>query len=101
MAISQYSADNFNVEDLKNYDGIVIVHLPTKSIAGKINYLTSLEIHGEANEEILVEVDTRKLSNLGISLQNLSNSLISFDNKRSVCLISNFKQIVSENLKKL
>ena len=58
----------------------------------KLAYLGSteeVEIHGEANEEIVVEVDTRKLSNLGISLQNLSNSLASFDNKRSVGLISN------------
>ena len=72
----------------------------------KLAYLGSteeVEIHGEANEEILVEVDTRKLSNLGISLQNLSNSLASFDNKRSVGLISNIDEEIlikpKDNLK--
>ena len=70
---------------------LILMSRLAEQLKRKLAYLGStegVEIHGEANEEILVEVDSRKLSNLGISFQNLSNSIASFDNKRSVGLIS-------------
>ena len=85
---------------------LILMSRLAEQLKRKLAYLGSteeVEIHGEANEEILVEVDTRKLSNLGISLQNLSNSLASFDNKRSVGLISNIDEEIlikpKDNLK--
>ena len=72
----------------------------------KLAYLGStegVEIHGAANEEIFVEVDSRKLSNLGLSFQNLSNLVGSFNNKRSVGLVSSLDEEIliksKDNLK--
>ena len=70
---------------------LILMSRLAEQLKRKLAYLGStegVEIHGEANEEILVEVDSRKLSNLGISFQNLSSSISSFDNKRSIGLIS-------------
>jgi len=71
---------------------LILMSRLAEQLKRKLAYLGSteeVEIHGEANEEIVVEVDSRKLSNLGISFQNLSNLIASFDNKRSAGLISN------------
>ena len=50
-----------------------------------------------------VEVDARKLSNLGLTFQNLSSLVGSFDNKRSVGLISSLDEEIliksKDNLK--
>ena len=70
---------------------LILMSRLAEQLKRKLAYLGStegVEIHGEANEEILVEIDSRKLSNLGISFQTLSNLVASFDNKRSVGLIS-------------
>ncbi|GIS26206.1 MAG: hypothetical protein CM15mP127_05790 [Gammaproteobacteria bacterium] len=47
---------------------------------------------GGANEEILIEVDNNKLSNMGISLSELSNLLSSADNKKPIGTINNDSQ---------
>ena len=70
---------------------LILMSRLAEQLKRKLAYLGStegVEIHGEANEEILVEIDSRKLSNLGISFQTLSSLVASFDNKRSVGLIS-------------
>ena len=70
---------------------LILMSRLAEQLKRKLAYLGStekVELHGETNEEILIEVDTRKLSNLGISFQNLSNLVASFDNKRSVGLIT-------------
>jgi len=40
-------------------------------------------IYGETDEEIVVEVDTNKISSLGLTYGEISNALESFDNKRA------------------
>ena len=62
---------------------LILMSRLAEQLKRKLAYLGStegVEIHGEANEEILVEIDSRKLSNLGISFQTLSSSVASFDN---------------------
>ena len=74
---------------------LILMSRLAEQLKRKLAYLGStegVEIHGAANEEILVEVDSRKLSNLGLSFQNLSNLVGSFDNKRSVGLISSLDE---------
>ena len=46
-------------------------------------------IYGETDEEILVEVDTNKISSLGLTYGEISNALESFDNKRAAGVSSN------------
>ena len=70
---------------------LILMSRLAEQLKRKLAYLGSTEkvtLHGETNEEIVIEVDTRKLSNLGASFQTLSNSIASFDNKRAVGLIS-------------
>ena len=70
---------------------LILMSRLAEQLKRKLAYLGSTEkvtLHGETNEEIVIEVDTRKLSNLGVSFQTLSNSIASFDNKRAVGLIS-------------
>ena len=48
---------------------LILMSRLAEQLKRKLAYLGStegVEIHGEANEEILVEIDSRKLSNLGI-----------------------------------
>ena len=85
---------------------LILMSRLAEQLKRKLAYLGStegVEIHGAANEEILVEVDSRKLSNLGLSFQNLSNLVGSFDNKRSVGLISSLDEEIliksKDNLK--
>ena len=62
---------------------LILMSRLAEQLKRKLAYLGStegVEIHGAANEEILVEVDSRKLSNLGLSFQNLSNLVGSFNN---------------------
>ena len=47
------------------------------------------EIYGETDEEIVVEVDTNKISSLGLTYSEISNALESFDNKRAAGVSSN------------
>ena len=46
-------------------------------------------IYGETDEEIVVEVDTNKISSLGLTYSEISNALESFDNKRAAGVSSN------------
>ena len=85
---------------------LILMSRLAEQLKRKLAYLGStegVEIHGAANEEILVEVDSRKLSNLGLSFQNLSSLVGSFDNKRSVGLISSLDEEIliksKDNLK--
>ena len=85
---------------------LILMSRLAEQLKRKLAYLGStegVEIHGAANEEILVEVDSRKLSNLVLSFQNLSNLVGSFDNKRSVGLISSLDEEIliksKDNLK--
>ena len=85
---------------------LILMSRLAEQLKRKLAYVGStegVEIHGAANEEILVEVDSRKLSNLGLSFQNLSNLVGSFDNKRSVGLISSLDEEIliksKDNLK--
>ena len=85
---------------------LILMSRLAEQLKRKLAYLGStegVEIHGATNEEILVEVDSRKLSNLGLSFQNLSSLVGSFDNKRSVGLISSLDEEIliksKDNLK--
>ena len=46
-------------------------------------------IYGETDEEIVVEVDSNKISSLGLTYSQISNALESFDNKRAAGVSSN------------
>ena len=46
-------------------------------------------IYGETDEEIVVEVDTNKISSLGLTYGEISSALESFDNKRAAGVSSN------------
>jgi len=59
---------------------LILMSRLAEQLKRKLAYLGSTEkvtLHGETNEEIVIEVDTRKLSNLGVSFQTLSNSIAS------------------------
>ena len=45
-------------------------------------------IYGEAEEEIVVEVDSAKMSSLGLTYQEISTAIKSYDNKKPVGVVS-------------
>ena len=46
-------------------------------------------IYGETDEEILIEVDSNKITSLGLTYREISEALKSFDNKKAVGVSSN------------
>ncbi len=46
-------------------------------------------IYGEADEEILIEVDSNKITSLGLTYREISEALKSFDNKKALGVSSN------------
>ena len=46
-------------------------------------------IYGEADEEILIEVDSNKITSLGLTYKEISQALKSFDNKKAAGVSSN------------
>tara|TARA_Y200000002_G_scaffold228985_1_gene189088 strand:- start:5137 stop:8199 length:3063 start_codon:yes stop_codon:yes gene_type:complete len=52
-------------------------------------------IYGEAEEEILIEVDSAKMTSLDLTYQDISRAISSFDNKRPVGVVSdNYSQFL-------
>ena len=45
-------------------------------------------IYGEAEEEIVVEVDSAKMSSLGLTYQDISSAIRSYDNKKPIGVVS-------------
>lgn len=45
-------------------------------------------IYGEAEEEIVVEIDSAKMSSLGLTYQEISTAIKSYDNKKPVGVVS-------------
>ena len=61
----------------------------------KLSFVDGTErtgLHGIANEEVLVEVDTNKLGLLNLSLADVSGALAMFDSNRPIGKISNQNQ---------
>ena len=45
-------------------------------------------VYGETDEEILIEVDSAKMSALNLSYQDISNAINAYDNKKPIGVVS-------------
>ena len=55
-------------------------------------------VYGETDEEIIVEIDSAKMSSLNLTYGDVANSIRSFDNKKPVGVISEFLIRLKDNI---
>jgi multidrug efflux pump subunit AcrB len=70
---------------------IIMMSRLAQQLEKKLSSIPSTEktaIYGEAEEEIVVEVDSAKMSSLGLSYQDISFAISSYDNKKPAGIIS-------------
>ena len=70
---------------------IIMMSRLAQKLERKLSSLPATEktaIYGEAEEEIVVEVDSAKMSSLGLSYQDISFAVSSYDNKKPAGIVS-------------
>ena len=70
---------------------IIMMSRLAQQLEKKLSSIPATEktaIYGEAEEEIVVEVDSAKMSSLGLSYQDISFAISSYDNKKPAGIVS-------------
>ena len=70
---------------------IIMMSRLAQQLERKLSSIPATEktaIYGEAEEEIVVEVDSAKMSSLGLSYQDISFAISSYDNKKPAGIVS-------------
>ena len=70
---------------------IIMMSRLAQQLKKKLSSIPATEktaIYGEAEEEIVVEVDSAKMSSLGLSYQDISFAISSYDNKKPAGIVS-------------
>ncbi len=70
---------------------IIMMSRLAQQLERKLSSIPATEktaIYGEAEEEIVVEVDSAKMSSLGLSYQDISLAVSSYDNKKPAGIVS-------------
>tara|TARA_B100000530_G_scaffold200971_1_gene128139 strand:+ start:11031 stop:14099 length:3069 start_codon:yes stop_codon:yes gene_type:complete len=96
MLLERSSGPPITVEYIIDWKGegnapIIMMSRLAQQLQKKLSSVPGTEktaIYGEAEEEIVVEVDSAKMSSLGLTYQEISSAIRSYDNKKPVGVVS-------------
>ena len=96
MLLERSSGPPITVEYIIDWKGegntpIIMMSRLAQQLQKKLSSVPGTEktaIYGEAEEEIVVEVDSAKMSSLGLTYQEISSAIKSYDNKKPVGVVS-------------
>jgi len=96
MLLERSSGPPITVEYIIDWKGegsepIIMMSRLAQQLQKKLSSVPGTEktaIYGEAEEEIVVEVDSAKMSSLGLTYQEISLAIRSYDNKKPVGVVS-------------
>jgi len=96
MLLERSSGPPITVEYIIDWKGegdvpIIMLSRLAQQLQRKLSSVPGTEktaIYGEAEEEIVVEVDSAKMSSLGLTYQEISSAIISYDNKKPIGVVS-------------
>ncbi len=96
MLLERSSGPPITVEYIIDWKGegnepIIMMSRLAQQLQKKLSSVPGTEktaIYGEAEEEIIVEVDSAKMSSLGLTYQEISLAIRSYDNKKPVGVVS-------------
>ena len=96
MLLERSSGPPITVEYIIDWKGegntpIIMMSRLAQQLQKKLSSVPGTEktaIYGEAEEEIIVEVDSAKMSSLGLTYQEISSAIKSYDNKKPVGVVS-------------
>ncbi|MAU69918.1 MAG: acriflavin resistance protein [Gammaproteobacteria bacterium] len=96
MLLERSSGPPITVEYIIDWRGegsepIIMMSRLAQQLQKKLSSVPGTEktaIYGEAEEEIVVEVDSAKMSSLGLTYQEISLAIRSYDNKKPVGVVS-------------
>ena len=96
MLLERSSGPPITVEYIIDWKGegsepIIMMSRLAQQLQKKLSSVPGTEktaIYGEAEEEIVVEVDSAKMSSLGLTYQEISLAIRSYDNKKPIGVVS-------------
>ena len=96
MLLERSSGPPITVEYIIDWKGegdepIIMMSRLAQQLQKKLSSVPGTEktaIYGEAEEEIVVEVDSAKMSSLGLTYQDISSAIRSYDNKKPIGVAS-------------
>ena len=96
ILLRRSSGPPITVEYVIDWEGegeqpIIMMSRLAQQLKRKLSSIPATEktaIYGEAEEEIVVEVDSAKMSSIGLTYQDISFAIKSYDNKKPVGIVS-------------